>query len=123
MPTWAPNLKSFRPAIVVTAGDRVVRQRDDRLVHVVVAVGQVDRLGALGAERDLVEVDVEVLGARARYALSNGTTIQVDVVLGEAELLGDRVGDGALEALAVGRVAELPRRGRRAVRDLAKYGG
>ena len=40
--------------------------------------------------------------------LLNGTTIHVDLALREAELLGDRVGDRALEALAGVRVVELP---------------
>ena len=44
----------------------------------------------------------------------NGSTTHFDVGLVEAELIGDRVGDGALEALAVGRVVvlEVGREGR-----------
>ena len=36
-------------------------ERDDGLGRVVVALGEVDDLGALGADRDLVDVEVEVL--------------------------------------------------------------
>jgi len=43
--------------------DRVRGQRDDGLIDEVVAVGQVDGLGPLGRRRDLVDVQVECLGA------------------------------------------------------------
>ena len=64
----------------------------------------------------------KVLGPGANE-LSNGHDDPGDLVLGEAELVGERVGEGALEALAVGRVAELPRVGRWPSAFAAKYGG
>ena len=102
--------------VALEAGDRgllrelAVLRRDDGLGHVVVAVGQVDRLGALLAEADLAQVDVEVLLARPdRVVERRGDP--GDRVTDEAEVAGDRPGRAALEAEAVGRVAELPRVG------------
>ena len=66
--------------------------------------------GSLGAVRDLRDVHVEVLGTRRDRVVEAGVD-PGDRVLREAHLLGDREADGALEALAVGRVAELPRIG------------
>ena len=63
-------------------------------------------LGALGRDRDLVDVEVELLGAR-RVGGVEGDDDPFHLVLGEPELLGHRVGDGALEALAVGGLVVL----------------
>ena len=79
------------------------RQRDDALAAVVVAVGEVDDLGALRGDRELVDVEVEVLVARL-VGLVERRRHPLHLVRREAELVGDGVGDRRLVALAVGRV-------------------
>ncbi len=81
-------------------------RRDDRLVGLVVGRGEIDCLGALWRDRDLVDVEVEVLRPR-RVGGVERLGHPVHLVGAEAELVGDRVGDGALEALAVRRVVVL----------------
>ena len=81
-------------------------ERDDRLGRRVVRVGEVDPLRALRRDRDLVDVEVELLLARGVGGVERHH-VPLDRVLGEAELLRDRVGDRALEALAVRGVVVL----------------
>src|SRR4029079_5057743 len=102
---------------------------DQGLVEVVVAVGQVVRLGALRGERDLVDVEVEGLGTRRDRVVERRDDPD-DVTWSEAEAIGDRVGDGALEALARVRVTlvlvprlGVARRVRRVVRRVGRVVG
>ena len=76
---------------------------DDRLGHVVVRRGEVDGLLALLGDRELVDVEVPVLRRRLEDAVEPDPR-PGDLVRGVAQLLGDRRGDRALEALAVLRV-------------------
>jgi len=83
---------------------------------VVVAGGEIDGILAFRSDRELLDVHVEVLGARGDGGIEGGAG-PLDLVLAEAHLLGDRVGDGGLIALAalgivvfdVGRVCGIPR--------------
>ena len=103
VPVWAPSLQVLQVGEAGGRGGRRVLERDDRLRRRVVAVGEVDDLGAGRGDRDLVDVEVEVLGA----GLVGGVERHLhpgDLVGGEAELVGDGVRHGGLEALAVGRV-------------------
>ncbi len=81
----------------------VALQRHHRLVGAVVGQAEVDVLGPLGPDRDLRQVEVEVLrpGREALVEVRDGPC---HLVLGEAHLLGNRVGDRGLEALAGVRV-------------------
>src|SRR4029077_13660419 len=83
------------------------------LVGRVVRDREVDRLFAGRRDRDLVEIEVEVLGAR-RVGGVERLHRPLDLRFRVAELLADRVGDGALEAFAVFRfiVFEVRRGGR-----------
>ena len=64
MPAWAPNFTSFRSATVVAPAAGEPSSADDRLVARVVRVERdVDVLLALGRDRVLLEVEVEVLRA------------------------------------------------------------
>src|SRR3954469_3158518 len=90
-------------------GDRGSLQADERLVDVVVGPAEVDALRTRGRERDLVDVEGEALGAGLER-LVEWDDDPVDVALVEAELVRDGVGDGALEPLPRGRIADLPRR-------------
>jgi len=75
----------------------------------------VDVVRPLGRDRDLVDVEVELLLAR-RVGGVERLLDPDDVVLREAQLLGDGVGDRRLEALAVaGVVLGEPRFVRRGV--------
>src|SRR5262249_5537959 len=91
------------------ACDRRSSLRDDRLVDVVVRVAEGDGLGARGRVRDLVDGEVELLRARGERCVERNDN-PVDLVLREAELARDRVGDGRLEALTGARVAYFPGR-------------
>jgi hypothetical protein len=81
-------------------------QRDDGLRRGEVGAREVDALRPLRRDRDLVDVEVEVLrpGRVGRVERDDGP---LHLVLPEAELLRDRVRDGALEALAVRRLVIL----------------
>src|SRR6266545_4346991 len=75
----------------------------ERLLHVVVAVAEVHGLRPNGRVRDLSDEEVEVFGARLVRL------VEVDrhprhLTLSEPELVGHRIGDGALEPLAAVRV-------------------
>src|SRR6266540_2690065 len=89
--------------------DRGALDADERLVDVVVAVAEVDALRSLRRERNLVDVEVEGLRAGLEGLVERDDD-PVDRVAREAEPLSHRVSDGALEALAAGRVADLPDR-------------
>ena len=94
----------------VLGHDRGALQRDQRLLHVVVAGRERDRRGPLRRDRDLVDVEVELLRAR-RVGVVERLVSPLDLGVLEAELLGHGVRHGALVALAVGRVvAGEPRR-------------
>src|SRR5204863_10144082 len=82
-------------------------QADQCLVGVVVRVAEVDTLRSRGSERDLVDVEVEILRARLE-GLLEWDDDPVDIGIFKAQLLGDGVCDGALESLPRGRVAHLP---------------
>jgi hypothetical protein len=69
----------------------------ERLVHVVVRVAEVDHLRARGFVRDLVDVEVELLRPRRERDVE-GYDHPLHRALRETELVGDRVGDGALES-------------------------
>ncbi len=103
MAIWAPSLASLSSAIARRAGVLRALERDDRLGRGVVGSREVDGLGARGRDRELVDVDVERLLAGLDRLVEAGLDPR-DVALGEAELVGNRVGHGGLEALAVGRV-------------------
>src|SRR6185312_8225139 len=70
-------------------------QRDDRLIDRVVRHREVDRLFAGRRDRDLVDVEVEVLRAR-RVGGVERLHRPLDLAFRVTELLADRVGDGAL---------------------------
>ena len=76
---------------------------DDGLHHVEVARGEVDGLAAGLGDRDLVEVEVELLRT-GLDDLVEGHGHPGDLLGGVAELLGDGVADGGLVALTVGGV-------------------
>ena len=92
-----------RSAMLVALAMSSPLERDQGLGGGVVAVGEVDDLGPLRRDRDLVDVEVEVLVARLVRRVERHLDPR-HLVLGEAELLGHGVGDGRLVALAVGRV-------------------
>ena len=106
MPTWAPSLRPFRSAMLVAFAALRALERDDGLAHVVVAGREVDGLLALGADRHLVDVEVEGL-LTGREGLVEGHALPDDGALVVAELLRHGVGDGRLEALAVGGLVVL----------------
>jgi len=81
-------------------------QRDDGLTHVVVAGGEVHGLLALGADRHLVDVEVEGL-LTGREGLVEGDGLPDDGALVVAELLRHGVRDRRLEALAIGGLVVL----------------
>src|SRR5919204_2593628 len=91
------------------AGDRAALDPDERLIDVVVRPAEVDLVRALLGVRDLVDVEVERLRARPERLLERDGD-PMDLVLREPELLRDRKRDGAFEALARPRVADLPER-------------
>ena len=93
----------MRSAIEVAPAAAERSVGDDDLRGLVVRRAEVDGLLALVGDRELLQVEVEVLRA-GRDGLVEGGAHPDDVVLGEAELLGDGVGDGGLEALAGLRV-------------------
>ena len=103
VPTWAPELERLQVGDARRRGSGCPVHRDDGLLDGVVAVAEVDRLLALGRDRDLVDVEVEVLGA-GRVGAVERHDDPLHLLLGEAEVLRQRVGHGGLEALAVGRV-------------------
>src|SRR4051794_38317141 len=88
-------------------GDRRSLDRHQRLVHVVVAVAEVDGLGPLLGHRDLLDGEVPVLGP-GRVRLGERRHHPLDLVLREPEPLRDLEGNGALEPLAVVGVVDLP---------------
>ena len=90
------------------ARDLRVLAADERLVHVVVGVREVDHAIPLGRVRDLRHVEVEALVARPVRLGERGVDA-VHLALREAELPRDRVGDRRLVALAAVRVRDLPR--------------
>ena len=102
---------------MVALARRRVLVGDDRLVDEVIAVRHVDVLGPLRGERDLVDVDVEVLGA-GRVRVVELDRDPPDRIAVEAELLRKRIGEGALEAGAGRRVTQLPRIGDGRIDDL-----
>src|ERR1700744_5885202 len=77
-------------------------QRDDRLLGGVVRRREVDRLFAHRRDRDLVQVEVEVLRARRVRGVER-LDRPLYLFFGVAELFADRVADGALEAFTVFR--------------------
>src|SRR5919106_2206391 len=108
-PDRRAELRALQVGDALCVRDLVGLQRDESLVDVVVRVAEVDRLRALVRVGDLVDVEVEVLGPRAEGLVERDDR-PVHLVLREPELLGDGVGDGALEALARRRIVQLPRR-------------
>ncbi len=116
MPTWAPSREALQARDGRRLGRLAALERDDGLAHVVVAGREVDGLLALGADRHLVDVEVEGLHA-GREGLVEGDALPDDGALVVAELLCHGVGDRRLEALAVGGLVVLePRLVRRLVR-------
>src|ERR1700730_3431039 len=94
----------------VLGRDRAVLQRHQRLLDVVVAVGEGDRLRPCRAVGDLVDVEVELLRPRRVRAVER-LVGPGDLRRLEAELGRHRVGHRALVALAVGGlVVDEPRR-------------
>ena len=75
VPTWAPNRKPRRPLTVVTLAIGLSASDDDGLVDEVVAVGQVDRLGAARREYETWLRSMSKSSRPGWIALSNGTTI------------------------------------------------
>ena len=69
VPVWAPSLQALEVVEAGGLGGRAALERDDRLRGRVVALGEVDDLGPLRRDRDLVDVEVEVLGARLGEAV------------------------------------------------------
>ena len=104
VPTIAPIFRRLqvRERRRVRAGRPL--ERHDGLRGRVVRRREVEVGLALVADRHLVDREVEVLGARRDDLVEAGDG-PLDVVLVEAQLVGHRVRDGGLEALAVGRVA------------------
>src|SRR5918999_4571009 len=90
-------------------GDRRAGHGDQTLAHVIVGVAEVDGSIALGRERDLVDEEVEVLWTRLER-LSERDLHPFELVGGEPQALGDRVGHRALVPLPGRGVVELPRR-------------
>ena len=85
----------------VVGHDAAALQRDNRLVHVVVAGREVDGLRPVGGVGDLVDVEVELLGS-GRVARVEGLGHPVDILRRHAELLREGVHKGRLVALLVG---------------------
>src|SRR6476646_8100239 len=79
--------------------DWLALQRDERLVHEVVALREIDRLCPLRAVGHLRQVEVERL-LPGPVRVVEGDDGPLDLSRGEAELLRDCVGDGGLVALA-----------------------
>ncbi len=76
---------------------------DEGLVHIEVALAEVDRFRSLRGDRDLLHREVEVLGPR-REGLVERNSQPLHLVLGEAELLGQGVCERGLVALTRVRV-------------------
>jgi hypothetical protein len=89
-------------------GDRRSLHRDERLVHLVIRVAEVHRLVASWLVRHLVDEEVEVL-LTGLERLGERDLGPLNLLRREAEPLGDRVRDGALEPLAVVGIVDLPR--------------
>ena len=107
----------------VLGHDRRALQRDQRLLDGVVAVGEGDRGGPLRGERDLVDVEVELLRPR-RVGVAERLADPRDLAGAEAHLLGHGERDRALVALAVGGVvADEPRRVGRGVGADGQHAG
>ena len=106
VPIWTPIWASASSARLVAAAAADLFCAITRLRRRVVRVREVDRALALLVDRDLVDVEVEVLRPRLVGGVERHDR-PLDLALVEAELAGDRVRDRALEALAVRRVVVL----------------
>src|SRR6478672_666465 len=89
--------------------DRRPLDDDERLVDVVVGGAEVDRARPCWLERDLVDVEIELLRSGCERRVERNDD-PLDLALGETELARNRIGDGALVSLARVRIAHLPGR-------------
>lgn len=103
MPIWAPSFAPLRSAMACAPHDLRALAGDDGLPYVVVARREVDGLLAVGVDRHLVDVEVEVLDP-GREGAVEGHGLPDHLVLRVTELLGHRVGDRRFVSLAVGRL-------------------
>src|SRR3990170_694195 len=86
--------------------DRAPLGRDQRLVHVVVGLAEVDRVVSAGLVRDLLEHEVEVLLPRREGLVERHRHEGHLVGEGEPEATRDLRRDGALVTLTEGRLVE-----------------
>ena len=110
VPVATPIVIFFRSAIVVARCGRRGLRRSRRPASSC-STARRSRRPSCGRRvmRELLDVEVEVLGSRCDRLVERGAHPH-DVVLREAELLGDGIGDGRLEALAgLGLVVDDPR--------------